>query len=55
LLAAHYAPSVGFSQPWNFIVVKDPEIIKRIKELVEVEREKFRNLLPEDRKKVLIK
>jgi 5,6-dimethylbenzimidazole synthase len=55
LLAAHYAPSVGFSQPWNFIVVKDPEIRKRIKELVEVEREKFRNLLPEDRKKVFNK
>lgn len=26
LLAAHHAPSVGLSQPWNFIVVRDREI-----------------------------
>ncbi len=24
LLAAHYAPSVGLSQPWNFILIQDP-------------------------------
>ncbi|MCE1244762.1 5,6-dimethylbenzimidazole synthase [Oryzomicrobium sp.] len=24
LTAAHFAPSVGFMQPWSFIVVKDP-------------------------------
>ena len=24
LTAAHYAPSVGFMQPWNFILVRDP-------------------------------
>ncbi|MGI0025577.1 MAG: nitroreductase family protein, partial [Nitrososphaera sp.] len=23
LNAAHHAPSVGFSQPWNFILIKD--------------------------------
>ncbi len=26
LLAAHHAPSVGFMQPWDFIVVTDPEV-----------------------------
>ncbi len=30
--AAHHAPSVGYSQPWNFIVVKDIEKRKKIKE-----------------------
>lgn len=25
LLAAHHAPSVGFMQPWNFIVIKSPD------------------------------
>ena len=25
LTAAHHAPSVGFSQPWNFILIKDEE------------------------------
>ena len=24
--AAHHAPSVGFMQPWDFIVVKEPEV-----------------------------
>ena len=32
LKAAHHAPSVGFSQPWNFILIKDKETKKRIKE-----------------------
>lgn len=26
LLAAHHAPSVGLSQPWNFILVRDPGV-----------------------------
>ena len=31
LSAAHHAPSVGFMQPWDFIVVKDPEIKRLVK------------------------
>lgn len=30
--AAHHAPSVGFMQPWDFIVVRDPAVKSRIKE-----------------------
>jgi nicotinate-nucleotide--dimethylbenzimidazole phosphoribosyltransferase len=30
--AAHLAPSVGFSQPWGFVVVRDPETRARIRE-----------------------
>jgi len=30
--AAHHAPSVGFMQPWDFIVVKDEELRRKIKE-----------------------
>lgn len=30
LLAAHHAPSVGFMQPWNFLVITDPEVKARI-------------------------
>ncbi len=29
--AAHHAGSVGFMQPWNFIVIRDPEIRGRVK------------------------
>jgi len=30
LLAAHHAPSVGFMQPWNFLVITDPAVKARI-------------------------
>jgi len=52
LLAAHLAPSVGFSQPWNFIVIKDIKIRERIKALVEEQRKAFEELLPMDRRKI---
>lgn len=32
LLAAHHAPSVGFMQPWNFIVIRDPSTKSLVKE-----------------------
>ena len=31
LNAGHHAPSVGFSQPWNFILIKDPKTKGKIK------------------------
>src|SRR6185295_9667291 len=31
LAAAHQAPSVGFSQPWGFILVRDPAVRARIR------------------------
>lgn len=30
LMAAHHAPSVGFMQPWNFLVVQDAAVKTRI-------------------------
>ncbi|TWA76385.1 cob(II)yrinic acid a,c-diamide reductase /5,6-dimethylbenzimidazole synthase [Azospirillum brasilense] len=30
LTAAHHAPSVGFMQPWNFIIVQDPAVKARV-------------------------
>jgi len=35
LEAAHHAPSVGFMQPWNFILVRDREIRARVAEAFE--------------------
>ena len=40
LHAAHHAPSVGFMQPWDFIVVKDKDVKKRVKEGFEVAHKK---------------
>jgi 5,6-dimethylbenzimidazole synthase len=31
LKVAHHAPSVGFSQPWNFILIKDNETRQRLR------------------------
>lgn len=30
ITAAHYAPSVGFMQPWNFLVVRSDEIKRKV-------------------------
>lgn len=35
LVAAHWAPSVGFMQPWSFILVQDTDIRRQIKEAFE--------------------
>ena len=40
LIAAHHAASVGFTQPWDFIVVRDLERRRRVKEVFEAERQK---------------
>ena len=36
LTAAHHAPSVGFMQPWDFIIVRDQAIRQQIKDAFEV-------------------
>jgi 5,6-dimethylbenzimidazole synthase len=33
--AAHHAPSVGFMQPWNFLLVRDPAVRGRVREAFE--------------------
>ena len=50
LNAAHHAPSVGFSQPWNFILIKDFETKSRIKKSFEEEKERSSKLIEEPKK-----
>ncbi len=40
LIAAHHAASVGFTQPWDFIVVRSVEARRRVKSIFEDERAK---------------
>lgn len=40
LEAAHHAPSVGFMQPWRFLIVRSPVLRDKIRDLVEIERER---------------
>ncbi len=50
LNAAHHAPSVGFSQPWNFILIKDIKTKKRIKDSFEEEKKRSSQLVEEPKK-----
>lgn len=50
LNAAHHAPSVGFSQPWNFILIKDKTARREVKESFERERARSSNLVEDPRK-----
>jgi 5,6-dimethylbenzimidazole synthase len=47
--AAHRAPSVGNSQPWDFIVVRDPDTLTRFATHVADKRIEFRASLPPER------
>ncbi len=46
LAAAHQAPSVGLSQPWDFLIVRDREVRERVRALARRQREKFAASLP---------
>jgi 5,6-dimethylbenzimidazole synthase len=49
LAAAHAAPSVGHSQPWDFVVVRDAGTRERFQEHVTTERDTFAAALPPER------
>jgi 5,6-dimethylbenzimidazole synthase len=51
LKAAHHAPSVGFSQPWNFILIKDKDTRIKIKDSFLKERLKSMDYLKDDKEK----
>jgi len=50
LHAAHAAPSVGNSQPWDFVLVHDPATRTAFQEHVALERSVFAASLPEERR-----
>ena len=50
LHAAHHAPSVGFSQPWNFVLIKNLETKKKIKKSFEEEKNRSSQLVEEPKK-----
>ena len=50
LEAAHRAPSVGFSQPWNFVLVRSEQTRRAVKESFERERARSAGLVEEPRR-----
>jgi 5,6-dimethylbenzimidazole synthase len=51
LTAAHHAPSVGYSQPWNFILIRNRNSRLKIKESFSKERLKSIELLAMDKER----
>ncbi|MFI1970941.1 nicotinate-nucleotide--dimethylbenzimidazole phosphoribosyltransferase [Streptomyces cinnamoneus] len=51
LEAAHTAPSVGHSQPWDFVVIRSAETRKAMHELAVRQREAYAKSLPKARAK----
>ena len=51
LEAAHTAPSVGYSQPWDFVVIRSAKTRRRMHELAERQREAYADSLPKGRAK----
>ena len=50
LEAAHHAPSVGYMQPWNFIIIKDLEVKEKVKKIFEKANEYSKSLFDEQKK-----
>ncbi|MER5977884.1 nicotinate-nucleotide--dimethylbenzimidazole phosphoribosyltransferase [Streptomyces sp. NPDC001857] len=51
LEAAHTAPSVGHSQPWDFVVIRSAETRRAMHELAQRQREAYAKSLPKGRAK----
>lgn len=49
LEAAHTAPSVGFSQPWDFLVIRDPGMRQSVHDLAVRQRRAYSASLPKAR------
>ncbi len=48
--AAHHAPSVGFMQPWGFVVLRDPETRRRIHSLFQRANQKAAERYQDERR-----
>jgi nicotinate-nucleotide--dimethylbenzimidazole phosphoribosyltransferase len=49
LAAAHQAPSVGLSQPWDFLILRDRETRERVHRLARAQQDTFAAALPRAR------
>ncbi len=53
--AAFHAPSVGFSQPWEFVLIKDPWVKQQVKESFIIENEKAVPVFDKDKQSTYIR
>lgn len=50
LASAHRAPSVGLSQPWDFVLIRDIATRRKVHDLATAQRDAFAASLPPDRR-----
>lgn len=50
LLAAHHAPSVGFMQPWNFIVIRDGGVKAQVQAAFSRANDEAAEMFPEEKR-----
>jgi 5,6-dimethylbenzimidazole synthase len=55
LNAAHHAPSVGFMQPWDFVVVRDGAIKRRVHDAFSVATAEAARMFPDERRDAYLK
>lgn len=48
--AAHHAPSVGFMQPWNFVVIRSAEVKEELRAAFTRANDEAREMFSEDRR-----
>jgi 5,6-dimethylbenzimidazole synthase len=52
LTAAHHAPSVGFMQPWSFVIVRSPEVRRRVHDAFTKAHAEATLMFPEEKQDV---
>lgn len=52
LMAAHHAPSVGFMQPWNFLLVRSAEVKARVHAAFAEANAEAARLFPDERREI---
>ena len=50
LYAAHHAPSVGFMQPWDFMVIRDPAVKKQVHNSFLVAHNEAAEMFPKEKR-----
>jgi 5,6-dimethylbenzimidazole synthase len=52
LMAAHHAPSVGFMQPWNFLVVRSAEVKQRVHDVFRQANDEAAKMFPDEKREI---
>lgn len=52
LTAAHHAPSVGFMQPWNFLLVRSGAVKKAVHDAFQIANEEAKALFPDSKRDI---